>query len=232
MDRGGREKKKRPKGKISEKQSPEAAWEALAVEPGSPEIGSPEGTPPARDGGSTPFPTEEAYEKRGLAETDGEVAPLELLCFTLAEEEYAVDIEGVWEIVRMRTATEIPRVPSFIKGIISLRGAIVPVVDLRLRLGFEAPESPLPSAKIIVASFDGKTVGMAVDAVTSKVRVSPSDVDPPPAVLGKSEAGFLLGVCRHKGRLISVLNTAAALGVEQEDHFLTEEKLSTGGGES
>ncbi len=232
MDRAGRGKKKRPRGKDSAKQSPEAAWESLAAEPGPPEIGPPDEDPGAPCERPMPFPTEEAYEKGGGAEAGGEETPLDLLCFTLAEEEFAIDIEGVWEIVRMRPATEIPRVPSFIRGIISLRGAIVPVVDLRLRLGFEPPESALPSEKIIVASFDGKAVGMAVDAVTSKVRVPPSNVDPPPPVLGKAEAGFLLGVCRHQGRLISVLNTAAVLGLEQEDHFQADERLSSGGGES
>jgi purine-binding chemotaxis protein CheW len=257
VGRTGRGKKKQPTGKDSGKQSPEAAWESLTADEGPPataggssaqasagaamrhaegggppEVGLPAGDPGARGEGETPFPTEKAYEQRGWSETDGMEVPLDLLCFTLAEEEFAIDIEGVWEIIRMRPATEIPRVPSFIRGIISLRGVIVPVVDLRLRLGFEPPESALPSAKIIVASFDGKSVGMAVDDVTSKARVSHSNVDPPPAVLGKSEAGFLLGVCRHQGRLISVLNTAAVLGLEQEDHSQVEGRLATGGGES
>jgi purine-binding chemotaxis protein CheW len=233
----GRGRKKRSPQKAGGVPTPEEAWEGLSVEE-EPSEASEDRAPEEHQGGApgeeghAPFPTEEAYEQTGWAETKSPEDHLDLLCFNLADEEFAIDIHGVWEIIRMRPTTEIPRSSSFIRGIISLRGEIVPVVDLRLLLGFQPPEDPLPAAKIIVATLGGKPVGMAVDAVTSKVRVPGSNVDLPPAVLGKSEAGHLVGVCRHQGRLISVLNTNAALGIEPEGSLHAEAEMEARGSDS
>jgi purine-binding chemotaxis protein CheW len=129
----------------------------------------------------------------------------------VAGEEFAIDIRRVWEIIRVRPVTELPGVAGFISGIISLRGEIVPVLDLRRRLGFPPPQEPSPSAKIVVAIDEGRYVGLAVDAVAHKVRVPVSGITAPSALLGAQESGFLRGVCRHDGRLLAVLNADAVL---------------------
>jgi len=103
-------------------------------------------------------------------------------------------------------------VPEFISGIISLRGEIVPVLDLRRRLGFAPAQVAYPAAKIVVAIHDGRRIGMAVDAVAHKIRVRESQVTPPTALPGAQESGFLTGVCRHGGRLIAILNADTVLG--------------------
>ncbi len=165
-------------------------------------------------GGEVSFPTQEAFEQAGPSPLKAEEVTLDLLCFRVADEEFAIDIQRVWEIIRPRPVTELPRVPDFVSGIISLRGQIVPVMDLRARLGFPPPAEPISSAKIIVATYEGRPIGMTVDAVSQKVRVPGSGMDAPPSVLGAQESGFLRGVCRHQGRLFAVLNADAVLAFD------------------
>ncbi len=175
-------------------------------EPAPPALPEPPEPAPA----AIAFPPEEALHASPAAEEEEERN--DLLCFQVAEEEYALDIRRVWEIIRPRAVTEIPRVPEFISGIISLRGEIVPVLDLRRRLGFQPAEFAYPTAKIVVAIHDGRRIGMAVDAVAHKIRVREGQVTPPTALPGAQESGFLTGVCRHEGRMIAILNADTVLG--------------------
>jgi chemotaxis signal transduction protein len=163
----------------------------------------------------SPFPTEEEYAQ-GTSTAEVREESLDLLCFAVAGEEFAIDIHRVWEIIRVRPVTELPGVAGFISGIISLRGEIVPVLDLRRRLGFPPPAEPSASAKIVVAIDEGRYVGLAVDAVAHKVRVPISRITAPSALLGSQESGFLRGVCRHDGRLLAVLNADAVLDFDAE----------------
>lgn len=157
------------------------------------------------------FPSEADFGQSIAASGDAALDYLDLLSFGLTKETFAIDIRDVKEIIRVRPVTELPGVPDFITGIISLRGKILPVVDLRLRLGFPAPEEQLPMARIIVVALEDRTAGILVDEVMQKVRLQKSKMSPAPAVLGSAEAGFLLGVCRDQERLISVLNPESVL---------------------
>ena len=182
---------------------------------------APEPLPPARPGFAGPeseagpeafdLPAEPALDPSAGRE-DGNEAGEDLLCFAIANEEYGIDIRRVWEIIRPRSITEIPRAPEFIRGIISLRGEIVPVLDLRRRLGFPPAEVVFPGERIVVAIHNERRIGMAVDAVSHKIRVSQDRITPPAALPGAQESGFLTGVCRHQGRLIAVLDADAVLG--------------------
>lgn len=160
---------------------------------------------------SVEFPREDDYGKSITRTGAAPVDCVDLLCFAVASETFAIDIREVREIIRARPATELPAVPDFIRGIIALRGQILPVLDLRRRLGFEAADAPLPSARIVVIAIDEKPAGILVDGVTQKVRLPKSEMAPPPAVLGSAEAGFLLGVCPNEGQLLSVLNPRSLL---------------------
>jgi purine-binding chemotaxis protein CheW len=139
--------------------------------------------------------------------------PLELLCFMLADEEYAVDIMEVKEIIKVPEITEIPRVPEFILGIISVRGTIIPVFDLSKRLGLGASERTR-ATKIIVASDNGKTLGMAVDKVTQVAKISGKKLEPPPPVIGGVEAEYIRGLGRFRERLLILLNLNKVLSFE------------------
>jgi purine-binding chemotaxis protein CheW len=142
-------------------------------------------------------------------ETDTDTVT-EYLAFMLADEEYAVKVEDMREIIRLQHITSVPRSPDFILGITSIRGEIVPVFDIRKRLGLEVRE-PSRSTRILVISDDGSPHGMLVDSVTGVVRLSAGDIEPPPAVIGGVDAEYLEGVGRASGRMLILFNTVKVL---------------------
>lgn len=139
----------------------------------------------------------------------------ELLAFRLANEEYALDIAAIEEIVKPRAATEVPSAPAFCPGIVSLRGRIVTIIDLRRRLGLPA-EEPDRAARIIVARDGRRTVGLLVDAVTGVVRLPEGAVEPTPVVVGGVDGEFLNGLGRIDGRLVILLNLPRVLEFQVE----------------
>lgn len=139
---------------------------------------------------------------------------LELLAFRLANEEYAVDLLKVKEITRFVEITRVPRTPSAIKGIISLRGTIIPAFDLRTRLGLE--ESPAErKTRIVVVMLKKGLMGLIVDEVTDVIKIKADEIEPPPSAVGGSEADHLIGVVRSKGHLLILLDLEKALALEQ-----------------
>ncbi len=150
----------------------------------------------------------------------GQAAPAEalreLLAFRLADEEYALDVAAIEEIIKPRPVTEVPLTPPFVTGLISLRGRIVPILDLRRRLGLAA--EPLGRAsRIVVAADRGRVVGLQVDAVTGVVRLSAADIGPTPAVVGGVDGEFLEGLGRVGGRLVILLNFPRILEFSLDD---------------
>jgi purine-binding chemotaxis protein CheW len=136
----------------------------------------------------------------------------ELLGFMLADEEYALDILEIKEIIRLQTITPVPRTPDYLKGIITLRGVIVPVFDLRSRLGLKEAEHG-PHTRIVVVYRGDEFAGMIVDSITQVMRVGVERIEPPPTTIGTVEAEFIKGVTRHQERLIILLNLARVLDV-------------------
>jgi purine-binding chemotaxis protein CheW len=134
----------------------------------------------------------------------------EMLAFRLAGEEYAIDIGAIEEIIKPRPATEVPFTPAFCPGIVSLRGRVVTIIDLRKRLGLPA-EAPGRAARVIVARGEGRVVGLLVDAVTGVVRLPPEEIEPTPAVVGAVDGEFLGGLGRVDGRLVILLNLTRVL---------------------
>ncbi|MBI3597476.1 MAG: purine-binding chemotaxis protein CheW [Nitrospirae bacterium] len=144
----------------------------------------------------------------GATGEKGEV--LELLAFQLADEEYALDILMIKEIIRSLEITHVPRRPSAIKGIISLRGTIIPIYDLRTRLGLtESP--PARNTRILVVELNKGLIGIIADRVTEVVKVKGRDVEPPPATGDGMLSGHLKGVTRVSGRLIILLDLTKAI---------------------
>lgn len=137
----------------------------------------------------------------------------ELLGFMLADEEYALDILEIKEIIRLQTITPVPRTPDYLKGIITLRGVIVPVFDLRSRLGLKEAEHG-PRTRIVVVYRGDEFAGMIVDSITQVMRVSEDRIEPPPPTIGTVEAEFIKGVTRHQERLIILLNLSRVLNVK------------------
>jgi purine-binding chemotaxis protein CheW len=161
---------------------------------------------------SSSLPEENVQEATNTpeGETDEGGEVLELLAFQLADEEYALDILKIKEIIRSLEITHVPRRPPFIKGIISLRGTVIPIYDLRIRLGL-AESLPTRNTRILVVELNKGLIGVIADRVTEVVKVKRIDVEPPPATGDGMTAGHLKGVTRFNGRLIILLNLAKAV---------------------
>lgn len=140
-----------------------------------------------------------------------------VLTFVVGRETYGVDIARIREIIKVREITEVPRAPAFLLGIISVRGAIIPVVDLRLRLKLGA--TPVTrAARILVVDRDGEPFGLLVDAVTGVVRFAEADIEPTPSTLGAQDAQFLDGLGRYQSgrrqKMVILLAFEALLAFE------------------
>ncbi len=172
--------------------------------------------PPAPSGESTPpSKTEGGDDLPGYLSEGGpsEEDIVEYLAFMLGREEYAVRVEGVREIIRLQRITDVPRAPGYVKGIISLRGVIIPVFDIKERLGLGETEETR-TTRIIVVSEGGSPQGVMVDRVTGVARLKAGDMEPTPAVIGGVDAEYLEGVGRLGDRLLILFNASKILAME------------------
>jgi purine-binding chemotaxis protein CheW len=144
--------------------------------------------------------------------TDDSTLLREFLTFQLGGDPYAVPVERVREIVRMRPVTPIPRVPAALRGVISLRGEIVQVVDLRLRLGFPPADPSRASRIIVLHGDDGKMSGVLVDAVTDVLRVTEDAIRSD----GQGESGRVGALCVRGDQFVSILDFERVLDLGDE----------------
>ena len=135
------------------------------------------------------------------------------LAFHLGDEEYALDIKRISEIIKVREFTDIPRAPGFILGIISLRGVVVPVFDLRQRLNLGISEL-MSTSRIVVCQSDDVSVGLLVDSINQVVDLIDEEVEPPPGVLSGLDREMVSGIGRYQSRMIILLNLPSVLYVE------------------
>jgi len=156
---------------------------------------------------------EAILEGEGAGEVSGPEQTVELLGFMLSDEEYALDILEIKEIIRPQAVTSVPRTPEYLKGIITLRGVIVPLFDLRCRLGLkETVEGP--RTRIVVVYQGEEFAGLVVDSITQVMGVRVDGIEPPPPTIGVVEAEFIKGVTRHQERLVILLNLRSVLDVK------------------
>jgi len=140
------------------------------------------------------------------------------LTFTLSHEEYGIPINKVKEIIGMMEITHVPKTPKFIKGVINLRGKIIPIMDLRLKFEMEEKRYTERTCIIVVdITFEGvkKQMGLAVDAVSEVVNIQTSEIEPPPEYGIHSKAGFLTGMGKVKGKVILLLDIETILDNEE-----------------
>ncbi len=152
---------------------------------------------------------EEELASRGKEEGDedllADVDIIQLVSFILDDVEYGIDILSVHEIMRMPDIARLPNTPPFVKGVINLRGNVIPVVDVRERFGFPVTEIT-DSTRIIVIESMEKLVGLLVDNVHQVVRLPESNVDPPAELVEGVSEVFIKGIGRLNKRLIVILN--------------------------
>jgi len=221
--------------KAKKKEEAAAAAEPPAAEPQPPAPASqsaPQSPPPAapdpRADESSPAPQpaaedlaphavsklerfkEEAGRRRDVERRDEIVssdgAQLELLTFSIAGEQYAIDIEQIVEIVTPRDITRVPNAEQSIAGIISLRGTIVTIIGVRARLRHPAAPAATPDTRIIVVSHRGETLGFEVDRVSRVVKIAPESVEPHPVVHASEQSDAIRGVFRHANALTILLD--------------------------
>ena len=129
----------------------------------------------------------------------------QFLCFKVSDEIYGIDIMDIKELIKPREVTEVPRSPSFVSGIISLRGVIVPIIDMLDRLGL-ARERVTGRERVIVVRHADSFSGLLVDEIIQVVRISKDDVEAAPPVLEGIDRDFVTGIGRADGRMIILLN--------------------------
>lgn len=130
---------------------------------------------------------------------------VQLACFRIGSELYAIDIMRIKEIIRPQKLTPIPKAPSFIEGVINLRGVVIPVADLRKR--FDQPISETNRKnRIVVCSLSGRIIGLMVDEVTEVKRFGRNEIAPSPQFIDGPEANYFLGVARRDEDLIMLID--------------------------
>ena len=132
-----------------------------------------------------------------------------LLTFSLGCEGYGVSILKVKEIIGMLEITTVPRTPEFIKGVINLRGKIIPVMDLRLKFGMEQEEYNERTCIIVMElNLNGseKLLGVVVDMVSEVVNITTEQIEPPPEYGTSLESNFILGIGKIKDRVVIIID--------------------------
>lgn len=144
-------------------------------------------------------------ESQGEAEVLREDDIRQFVCFKLADEEYAIDIVEIQEVIRVPAITEVPQMPAFTLGIINVRGSVIPVFDLRKKLYL--PEKALDgNTKIVIARVDEEAFGMIVDEVLDNVKLEANQIDPAPTVKMKVNRECINGLGKLDNRMIALLN--------------------------
>lgn len=141
----------------------------------------------------------------------------ELISFRIGEQEFCVDIMEVREIRGWTPATALPQAPAFVRGVINLRGAVLPIVDLGARLGLGAAD-PTARHVIIVAQVQNQIVGLLVDAVSDILTVTDEQIQPTPDVASEMVRNFVRGLLAIEGRMVSFISLDRVLPDRELDH--------------
>lgn len=149
-----------------------------------------------------------------MAENDTVGTEVKLIIFKLGREEYGMDILRVQEIKRMMGITRVPSTPAFIKGVINLRGSVLPVIDLRTRLGL-AENELTEAARIIVVLVNDGIVGFIVDEVVEVTTINTQDVEAAQTLSSGLSAEFISGIAKADNRLYIMLNPDVIVNVAQ-----------------
>ena len=140
------------------------------------------------------------------------------LTFSLAGEEYGIGILKIKEIIGMMPITRVPRTPDFIKGVINLRGKVIPVTDLRLRFGMEPGEYTERTCIIVVeiqGSANMQLIGIVVDAVSEVLNVSLDDIEQTPAFGTRLNTEYILGMAKMEGGVKILLDIDTVLNTKE-----------------
>lgn len=133
-----------------------------------------------------------------------------VIVFELSNKEYAIEIDVVQGIERVMAITRVPRTPSYVKGVINLRGVITPVIDLRERFDHERKEMD-DESRVIIVSLESYDVGLIVDAANDIIDIPIRSIESQPEVVGGVESDFIAGIAKIEQRLLVILDLATVL---------------------
>lgn len=137
----------------------------------------------------------------------------QIIAFRLGQEEYAVNIHDVKEIIRPTAVTRVPRTQEYIKGVLNLRGVVVPVLNLHKRLG-KSEENISSQSRFIILNKGDIIIGITVDNVTEVIRLREEDIEVP-EFTDEVDGEFIEGVGKYQDRLLLLLNIEKTLGMEK-----------------
>ncbi len=146
---------------------------------------------------------------------------LQLVSFKIGDAEFGVDILKVQEINKMMELTVVPNTPPFVEGVVNLRGRIIPVLNLRSRLGLEVKEYDAET-RIIVVELEDKTIGFIVDEVNEVLRIPKSITEPPPQVISGVESDYITAIGKLEDRLLILLDLTKILSTEEKEQLENE----------
>ena len=144
-------------------------------------------------------------------------ATSEYISFAVGDEQYGVNIMAVREIKDWSAITQLPNQPAYMRGVLNLRGVIVPIIDLRCRFG-HGPTDATPMHVIIVIQIDGETVGLLADRVLDIIAVDPSQIQPIPKVSHDARTGFLSGLVAVEKTMIALIDLKSLLTSQTQTH--------------
>jgi purine-binding chemotaxis protein CheW len=139
------------------------------------------------------------------AKVGREIAGSEYLAFTLGKEEYGLDILKVQEIRGYEAVTRVANVPDFVKGVVNLRGIIVPIVDMRIKFKLGEPTYDQFTV-VIILNIPGRVVGMVVDSVSDVITLTPEQIKPPPEMGSALSSDYLIGLGTLDERMLILID--------------------------
>ena len=149
---------------------------------------------------------------------------VQLVAFRVAGQEFAFNIFQVERILRYESPSPLPKAPDFLEGVLQYQGSPVPVIDLRKRLGVDAPLKD--DTRIIVMDWEGGKIGFVVDTVTEVMQIAAANVSAPPPLVKGLAAEYITGLVGREARTIIVLNTAKLLASKEKLALTTALKES------
>jgi len=140
---------------------------------------------------------------------------LQLVTFHIGDEEFGVDILNIQGINRMVEVTKVPNAPDYVEGIINLRGKVIPIIDLRKRLGMVEKDYD-KNTRFIVVEMKDKVIGFIVDSVNEVLRINKSVTEPPPPMVSGIDSEFITAVGKLEDRLLILLDIERILSSEEK----------------
>ncbi len=139
----------------------------------------------------------------------------QIVTFLIANEEYGIDILKVKEIIRMQDIVNLPESSDYVKGVIDLRGEIIPVIDMRIKFGLATQEYSEDTKIIIIEFEENNLIGLIVDAVSQVLRINEEEIESPPLTLSEDALKFINGIAKLNDRIIILLKIDKILSTDE-----------------